>query len=85
MDEKDMQELSTYLFEEEVKELKAKLIWGEIEKQYTNQFEKVMAAQLVEKQKQTKQELLAMMDFALDTRDKEWFMELSRKYNAMSI
>jgi uncharacterized protein YpiB (UPF0302 family) len=76
MDEKDMQELSAYLFEEEVKELKAKLIWGEIEKQYTNQFEKVMAAQLAERQKQTKQELLAMMDFALDTRDKEWFTEL---------
>jgi uncharacterized protein YpiB (UPF0302 family) len=85
MDEKDMQEFSAYLFEEEVKELKAKLIWGEIEKQYTNQFEKVMAAQLVERQKQTKQELLAMMDFALDTRDEEWIMELSRKYNAMSL
>jgi uncharacterized protein YpiB (UPF0302 family) len=76
MDEKDMQELSAYLFEEEVKELKARLIWGEIEKQYTNQFEKVMATQLAERQKQTKQELLTMMDFALDTRDKEWFMEL---------
>jgi uncharacterized protein YpiB (UPF0302 family) len=76
MDEKDMQEFSAYLFEEEVKELKARLIWGEIEKQYTNQFEKVMAAQLAERQKQTKQELLTMMDFALDTRDKEWFMEL---------